>query len=177
MKMSRLKNILQAGSLVSKIKRTKPSVTILHVGHQELWEGKKAEDILNDTKQLIYKILENTETKLCMSLVIPVTCYEILNTKIKDYNAGLGQFVTFIRKQGVHSGRLFTADNRKLGNHVTRAVSAHGADVNLTPKGENLLWLILRDTIDRVAGPGRNVEMGRDSYRRWNHSSNAWDTE
>ena len=171
--MYRTKHVLQSGSMVSKIKALRPDSTILHIGHQDLWNGKTPEDILNDVKQIIYKVLETTDTKLCVSLVIPVTSHKHLNERIKIYNRDLAQFVGTVRRERRYNDRLFTTDNRKLTDDIVRSVGAHGAEVKLTPKGENMLWLLMKDSIDRSIGRPIEYPRNSDSYRRGSFNRNV----
>ena len=161
----RTKHILQSGSMISKIKALKSESTILHVGHHDLWDGISPEDVLNDVKQIIYKVLESTNTKLCVSLVIPVTAHKHVNNRIKIYNNDLARFISTVRKNSSYRDRLYTTDNRKLTDHVTKSVGAYGSEVKLNDKGENILWLMLRDSIDRTLGKDPYHEQQRDSYR------------
>ena len=171
--MYRTKHILQSGSMVSKIKALKPESTILHIGHRDLWDGKTPEDVLNDVKQIVYKVMENTSTKLCISLVIPVTAHSFLNQQIKSYNEDLARFIGSVRRNSDYSNRLFTTDNRKLTDYLKKSVGTHGSEVKLTDKGENILWLLLKDSFDRSLGRYRRYETQRDSYRRsYNRNQN-----
>ena len=117
--MYRTNHVLQSGSMVSKIKALRPDSTILHIGHLDLWQGKGPDEILNDVKQIIYKVLETTDTKLCVSLVIS---HKHLNERIKLYNHDLVNFIKTVRVERRYNDRLFTTNNRKLTDDDVRSV-------------------------------------------------------
>ena len=163
LRMSRFKQVLQSGCVTTKIKQLKPAVTVLHMGHQDLWDGKSVDEAIDSLKILTHKILEETETRLCVSLVIPVSGYSQLTEKIKEFNLRISRFIRNTRASTKYKDRLYSTDNSKLGEYTSRSVGANGVGIKLNVRGDELLWLRLRDSIDRTLG----VEMkGRITYRR-----------
>ena len=163
LRMSRLNQVLQSGCVTRKIKQLKPAVTVLHIGHQDLWDGKSVDDVLESIKILTHKVLEETETRLCISLVIPVSGYSQLTEKINDFNWRVSRFIRTTRSILKYQDRLYSTDNNRLGDYTKRSVGATGVEMKLNERGNELLWLRLRDSIDRTLG----VEMrGRITYRR-----------
>ena len=58
----------------------------LHVGFGDLINKTKGDTIVDMYKQPIYKLLETSEVKICMSLMEPVQGYPETNSKLKQIN-------------------------------------------------------------------------------------------
>ena len=92
-------DILSKGGLVSKLRNFKPEVVLLDVGHHDIfWQRTSADDLITNTKQVIYKLLESTEAKICISLIIPVTGYPNLNETIQIVIDRLSSLISKLRR-------------------------------------------------------------------------------
>jgi len=146
-------SILKNGNVTSSVTNIKPDMVFIHTGILDLWNGRLTEDVLNDFKQIIWNVLEETKAKICISLLIPCTDHKKLNERIKQLNQGLSAFVYGLRKQLSYRSRVFTTNNDKLTNFITKTVGPNGECLVLSEHGEKILWLKLRDSIARVTEP------------------------
>ena len=136
---------------------------IIHVGFGDLKKKKMHADldiILNNFKQLIWKLLESTKIKICISLIIPVPGCPELNKMIHLLNAGISDLITEVRSQSNFNERIFTYGNDSIAGYIQRSVDKHGILLSLDRRGENKLWLRLRDIIMQV------LEIPSSSQRR-----------
>ena len=79
--ISRLKensaeSTIKNGNLISRIKAVKPETVVIHVGFGDVLCNTEGNTLINNFKKIIYNVLENTSTKLCVSLII--LCFTIL---------------------------------------------------------------------------------------------------
>lgn len=149
-------------------------MVLIHVGLQDLWNGRTADDAMNYFKQIIWRVLEETKTQLCLSLVIPAVQYVRLNEKINTVNKCLTSLISEIRYQSKYRNRLFTANNNSLSDHLEKTVSDKGTCLTLSERGEKKLWMKLRDNIYRVTQSQNNVSSKNEriEYRYRNSSNN-----
>ena len=147
-----LNEILSKGTLFSKIKASSPEIIYLHVGFGDLINKTKGDTIVDMYKQLIYKLLENSEVKICMSLMIPVLGYPETNSKLKQINRCVSDFISQVRNQPKYRNRIFTGNNDVIGGFVNRAVGSKGATVNLSEQGQKKMWIKIKDGLQRSLG-------------------------
>ena len=157
-------------NLQDAIKRYRPGSIVLHVGKQDiinrLRNNQSCQGAMDQFKTLIKKILMNTPSKLCVSLLIPTPSLTNLNTRIADWNKELGKFITELRKEPRFRSRIFTINHARLGEHTTTQTSEDsGIKSTLTEHGEKKLWLNLRDGLNRSTNLNPN-----HSRRRANDS-------
>ena len=145
--------MLRTGNIVSKIKAQKPDMVYLHVGHRDLWRERDPRDVINTAKQLIWKILENTDTRLCMSLVIPTKPFASQYSRISKYNELLEMFIDSVRENHKYRARIFTQHNDRVAGHIKRVVGERaGFEAEVTPEGQRILFLRLKDGVHRTLG-------------------------
>ena len=164
-------DILSKDSLISKVRNLKPETVLLHVGHYDLfWHKTSTDDLLAKYKQVIYKLLESTETKICISLIIPVPGYPYLNESIQTVNDHLSSFISNLRVDSglEYGGRIFTSCNNQLGGYITRGTDRHGVTIFLSEGGRRKAWLILKDALQRTLGLNRDRETKLNLSRRTN---------
>jgi hypothetical protein len=78
-----IREILREGTLVSKITASSPEVVYIHAGFGDLLDKTEGDDLIDQYKQLIYKLLEDTKTNVCISTMIPVPGYPQFNSKLR----------------------------------------------------------------------------------------------
>ena len=152
MRLDRINEILKSRKVWNKVLISKPEMIILHVVLQDLGDGKSYEDVLNTMKQYSYKILEQSKSKLCISLIIPTFDYPALNKRIINLNKAIGDFVSVVRSDHKYADRIYTQINNKIARHIGRTVGPNGAFLKLSSRGHKLLWLKLRDALDNMQG-------------------------
>ncbi len=145
-----INEMLSKGGLISKIRKTKPEVTFIHAGLEDLYRNKATPHSLVDNyKKLVYDILESTQTKVCLSLIIPILGYPDLNKNISRVNEEVSEFVTFLRHSEEYRDRIYTSSNKRLGRFIAKITGAHGIDLIIEERGQRILWLTLKDSILR----------------------------
>ena len=164
-----LNDILSKGTLVSKIKALSPEIIYLHVGFGDLINKTKGDTIVDMYKQLIYKLLETSEVKICMSLMIPVLGYPETNSKLKQINRCVSDFISQVRNQPKYRNRIFTSNNDVIGGFINRAVGSKGATVNLSEQGQKKMWIKIKDCLQRSLG----ITPLRQHRKRESTSNNA----
>ena len=151
--------------LVAKIKNVSYETVFLHVGLQDLhWLKTTPEDLHNKYKQLIYKLLETTNTRICVSQIIPIKGYPYLNERIQQVNEMMFSLISSIRLTYEYKKRIFTSCNDNLANLMTRTVGSHGIELTLSPEGKRKMWLLVKDSLQRTLG------LNRDRIRKLNIS-------
>lgn len=147
-----ISDILNKGSLISKINALSPEVVYLHIGFGDLLNKTEGDSITDMYKQLTYKLLESTKAKICISLMIPVLGYPKTNSKLKQINKIVSDFITQLRNQPKYGKRIFTSNNDALGGFINRTTGLNGVTVALNERGQKKLWLKLRDCLQRSLG-------------------------
>jgi len=164
-KVFSVNDILSRGGLVAKIKNVSYETVFLHVGLQDLhWLKTTPEDLHNKYKQLIYKLLETTNTRICVSQIIPIKGYPYLNERIQQVNEMMFSLISSIRLTYEYKKRIFTSCNDNLANLMTRTVGSHGIELTLSPEGKRKMWLLVKDSLQRTLG------LNRDRIRKLNIS-------
>ena len=84
-------------------------------------------------------------------------------------------FITEQRNNVKYRDRIFTANNNRLQQSMHRYVGKKGIEMVLNKHGKKILWIKLRDNIERChknkvltssSSPNTNPSEDRDSYRR-----------
>ena len=179
--LSTVKN--EITNVIEKMLESKSDIIVLHIGHKDLWIGNKAVDIIEDFKQIINKLLDHTEAKVSVSLIIPGDRqYPRLDEEVSRVNIALSEHISNLRKDKNLRDRLFTANNNRIREFVSKNVGPRGTQLILSDRGKNLLWLRLRDCIARCLKPyptenksasGNQATGGRESYRRKVDATNS----
>ena len=147
---NKLKDIMAPDGVRTSVR---PDMVMIHAGLRDIWSGRPAGEVVNDLEHIIWCLLEHPEVKVCMSLIIPVTSYPQTNKRIEYVNREVTAIISDIRRRFPEfRDRLFTKNNSALSGFLTRSVDSHGLHVSLNPKGQNRLWLHLRDSITRTFG-------------------------
>ena len=156
--ISRLKensaeSTIKNGNLISRIKAVKPETVVIHVGFGDVLCNTEGNTLINNFKKIIYNVLENTSTKLCVSLMIPVPGYPETNSRLRQINTSLREFISCERTSHKYKDRLFTTNNDSLGGYIERRINDSGkACIQLSERGQSRLWLRLRDSLQRSVG-------------------------
>ncbi|KAL5255208.1 hypothetical protein ACHWQZ_G014597 [Mnemiopsis leidyi] len=165
-----INEILKKGSLISKINALSPEIVYLHIGFDDLLNRTEGNSIIDMYKQLIYKLLESSKAKICISLMIPVLGYPESNSRLKQINKIVSDFITQLRNQTRYEDRIFTGNNDSLSGFVNKTSGPHGVTVALNERGQKKLFIKMRDCLQRSLGhmnPRRN-KGGRTDYSRNN---------
>ena len=166
----------EPNNMTDKILSSDFEVLYIHVGYEDVWSGSKVEEVTESFKKLIQTALEHTNTKICLSLVIPGDKrYPKINKGVDFLNKCLSSFITDLRKNEQYKNRVFTENNDRLQTHIVRTVGPHGVKMKLSDRGEKLLWLNLKKGIERTLGVRLSQPFapgGRETYRRYPPSNN-----
>ena len=154
------------GSLISKIKHIKPSVLVMHMGYGDILAGDDSESIIDNFKVVIYDILEKTESKLCISQIIPIKDNQNQSRKIDFINETISTFLSELRTQSKFKNRVFTSNNTKIGGFTKSSVGPNGRSTEIDAHGLAILWLNLRECINRSLGIQTNPRIKRNSSAR-----------
>ena len=151
---------LKSGKIFSKLRSFKPEVVFIHLGLDDVRNDSISnEQLIDRFKQLIYKVLECSESsKVCISLIIPIPGLPQLNKQISEVNEAITSFVTWLRSEYELENAVFTSSNIYLSAYIARRAGSHqGTDLFLTEKGLRKLWLLTRDSLQRTLGI-RNIQ-------------------
>ena len=171
--LSNVKNEMR--TILHKIKETKSELVFLHAGHKDLWIGNKTNAITTDFKQIISWLLERSEAKVCVSLIIPGDGqYRKLDEEVSTVNRFISDHITSLRKDSKNMNRIFTANNNRLREFMSKSIGPQGTQLTLSNRGKKLLYLKMRDSIERSLQSTPNVNEpvkhkhteGRQTYRR-----------
>ena len=136
-------------SLLAKVKKIGPEVVFLHVGQADLLNKAPGNSVVANMKELIRSLAENTQFKLCISLIIPLPIVPQVRIVIKQVNREISDFISEVRKTDGGKERVFTQSNDALGASIHRSTGIHGIEVSLNDRGLRKLWLHLRDGLNR----------------------------
>ena len=145
-------------ALMSKLKKVEPALSVIHLGFGDIWKGSTVEDIVESYKKLIWNLLNNTSSTICVSMLIPTPEMNRFREKIELINRALSEFLTSIRENRDDlRRRIYTINNRVLGQYLTTGRNSKGQAIpQLSDRGEMTKWLILRNGMNRATGK-RNV--------------------
>ena len=167
--------MLKNDNIIGKVRKLKPEAIFIHAGLKELWSGRSPEDTLHDMKKLVNDLLRQSTARICISPVIPVTGYPNLNGKISSLNEGISSFVTELRTRNDLRTRIYTQDNNKLAGYLSRVVTETGMSVELFGRGVTLLWLNIRDGLNRIFTPEQIQSIAQRQHYKEGHTRNAND--
>ena len=182
-KMSAISTIRQnITKVIEKILDEKSDLIIVHAGHKDLWNGHKSRDLIDDLSHIIDELLQLTKATICISLIIPGDGqYPKLEQEVETVNRAVGKYISNIRKDKKLSYRIFTTNNDRLKEFMSKHVGPNGTQLRLSTRGKKMLWLRLRDSMARSLKPveyqRHNSEGGteaRETYRRktWEDKGN-----
>ncbi|KAL5247950.1 hypothetical protein ACHWQZ_G017200 [Mnemiopsis leidyi] len=146
-----ISDILNKGSLTSKINALSPEVVYLHIGFGDLLNKTEGDSITDMYKQLTYKLLESTKAKICISLMIPVLGYPKTNSTLKQINKIVSDFITQLRNQPKYGKRIFTSNNDALGELNAQVTTFIMNDNHLQKRMSILSWNV-HDITDKILG-------------------------
>ena len=63
---------MRSGTLLDTVSKFNPEAVFIHLGQGDIWKKREAETIAGYAKQLMWKLLVDTEVKVCYSLLIPL---------------------------------------------------------------------------------------------------------
>ena len=165
MKVKNLNNLLSHGNIASKVQQTKSDMVYCHLGNAELWLRENPEDVVNSMKMLIWKILEQTQSKICISLAIPLKPFPNIYGLVTRYNFLLSQFIESVRDQRKYRSRIITQNNNRVTSHVTRTIGPKaGFSPRISEVGKNILWSKLREGMERTLSGGSNASRDRSVH-------------
>ena len=137
-------------SLLPKIKKLSPAVVYLHIGQADLLNQTPGDTVISNLTWLIKEIMDKTSAKICVSLIIPLSCIPQVKSVIRQVNREITNLITDLRATKRRSNRVFTQNNDALGDFIARSTSANGTVVSLNNRGQRKLWLHLRDGLNRA---------------------------
>ena len=153
---SSVEDLLSKGGLIAKAHHIKPEVILLHVGlHDLFWHKTDADDLVGKYQKIIKQLLEATDAKICVSLIVPVPGYPGLNDNITAVNTSLVALISKMRSSQP-TKRVFTSCNKQLGGFITRGTGSHGITLFLSEGGKRKAWLLLKDALQRTLGISRD---------------------
>ena len=84
--------------------------------------------------------------------MIPVLGYPETNSKLKQINKCVSDFIFQVRNQPKYRNRIFTSNNDVVGGFINRALGSKGATVNLSDRGQKKMWIKVKDCLQRSLG-------------------------
>ena len=167
---------------MKKVHATSCEVIYIHAGHLDVWSGKDTkdtEDIVKSFRGFLDSVLDRTNAKICVSLVIPgIKYYPKFSKGVESLNQLLANLVTEMRKNRRQRDRIFTENNNRLQSFISRTVGPHGVKMQLSDRGEKTLWLNTKRAIGRTIGAeNRDYSGERQSYRRYPRSNSRYNDE
>ena len=160
------------GSLTDIVCTSNPEVTFIHLGTGDLLQGTDPTRLINTFKEIIYETLEKTKTKLCISLMIPITGCQTLNENISEANNALSLYISELRNCEKYQQRIYTTNNNSLGYFICKDLSSKGIGITLTERGQSKLWLRLRDSLNRALGriqPRPRIHVSNNPRNKYSH--------
>ena len=152
-KMSTISSIRQnITKVIDKILDLNSDLVIVHAGHKDLWNGRKNKngEIMDNLSYIIDELLNLTKAKICISLIIPGDGqYPGLDREVSAVNRSIAEYITKIRKENKLNNRVFTTNNDRLKEFMSKNVGPNGTQLSLSARGNRLLWLRLRDSMAR----------------------------
>ena len=106
--------------LLTEIKKLSPAVVYLHVGQADLLNQAPGNTVISNLTWLIEEIMAKTSARICVSLIIPLSCIPQVKSVIRQVNREITNLITDIRATKRGSNRVFTQNNDVLGDKVYR---------------------------------------------------------
>ena len=142
-----------------------PEAIFIHLGQGDIWKKLEPENIAGYAKQMMWKLLSDTEASICYSLLIPVNDSAHHQAAVKVINDSISSFVTEIRKNSSFRDRIFTSNNNVLSGHLQFSTGPHGKKVDLTERGQAKFWLMMRDSLRRTLKLTNNQDRKRTTTK------------
>ena len=116
--------------------------------------GKKKDSgtIIGYAKQTIWNLLNTTDSKLCVSLLISLVELKQQNIEIRKINEEITSFITDLRKDENFSIRIYSSNNNSLSGYIKYSTGAHGIYLDLNERGLAKFWIMMRDSLRRTLG-------------------------
>ena len=137
-------------ALLTEIQKLSPAVVFLHIGQADILNQTHGDTVVANLTWLIEEILAKTPAKICVSLMIPLSCIPQVKSVIGQANREITNLITELRTTKRGSNRVFTQNNDVLGVFIKRSTNASGTVVSLSDRGQRKLWLHLRDGLSRA---------------------------
>ena len=136
--------------LLKTVSKLNPEVVFFHLGQGDIWKKLEAETIAGYAKQMMWKLLVDTEVRICFSLLIPLNSSPQQKAAIEAVNESITYFITELRKNSNFGKRIFSMNNNTLGGYLKYSTGPNGKKVDLNEKGLSKFWLMMKDSLRRT---------------------------
>ena len=143
---------MREGTLSSKTTASSSEVVYIHAGFGDLLDKTEGDDLIDQFKQLINKLLEDIKARVCISTMIPVPGYPQFNSKLRQINTKVSDFISELGKQQKYRNRVLTNINDSLGGYINRKTCPGRTSISLSKRGQKLLLLGVKDGLQRSLG-------------------------
>ena len=154
---SSVSDLVEKRKLMSEIKSFNPEIIFIHLGINDIKRGLTFPTFIRNFKSILRSALEETNCKICYSLIIPTPGNPNLNTKIQAANKYMGDFIKWLREENYYEDRICTVGNDNLSGYLERYVTKDGEALRLSPRGLAKLWLRFRDALNRTSSLTRQT--------------------
>ena len=148
---SSVSDLVEKRKLMSEIKSFNPEIIFIHLGINDIKRGLTFPTFIRNFKSILRLALEETNCKICYSLIIPTPGNPNLNTRIQATNKYMGDFIKWLREENYYEDRICTVGNDNLSGYLERYVTKDGEALRLSPRGLAKLWLRCRDALNRTS--------------------------
>ena len=123
---------------------------------------------MRDFDKIMWYLLEETETSICFSSIIPTKNCNSLNKAIDEINSSVKSLVTDVRAMNhLHKTCLFTYNNVYVSYHNN--ISSSGTSTTLSEIGKLTMWKRLGDAIRKTLRMYRPQFNNHTTQRSGNH--------
>ena len=138
-----IKDLAGDSKLKDKIDNLKPECIYLHMGANEMYKGENDKMALVDIEDFVWYLIDMTQSRICLSTVIPTANNNYMNKSINRFNDGIRDLVTEIRKERPDlEEHIFSYFNDSVG---WQNKTSHSQEVILSDLGKNIMWKRLKD--------------------------------
>ena len=146
-----------------------PDNIYIHVGLDDIARGGKVAEIVGHFKDLIKKLILNTEARVCVSEIIACEDYKDLCKETYEINEKVHNLVSHMRDTNDDlANRLCTFNNKKLTGHLKWKRGSTESFV-LTDRGKGILWLRLRYGLTKLSNLSLNKRNNLVDLNSLNH--------
>jgi len=149
MQYKTLRDALVDNSLIGKIKSLNPAVVFIHLGQSDLLRKSPGNEVVLNMKKLLEKLNRVENTKICVSLLIPLIGLPSTNSIIKQVNREISRHISELRRKTEYEPRYYTQNNDRLSGFIQQSSGKHGVTYSLNGHGQRKLWLQLKDGLNR----------------------------